>query len=183
MSLINDALKRAHESQEKSAGSPPPLTPIANQSSGGLGWVLPVAIVLFLVAGGLLVWVAVTHKSSTLAVPVVSHPAPVITAVETAPSSPPPQAPPSPPAPAVAPPPNATAPTPVAQTNVLVGLLPERLPKVQGIIFSATPIAIVNGKMLNVGDRLGHYVVKQITRSVVIFQRDDGSVKQLGVGQ
>ena len=183
MSLINDALKRAHESQEKSPGLPPPLAPIANQSSGGMGWVLPAAIVLFLVAGGFLVWVAVAHKSSKSAVPVVSQPAPVIAAVAPPPSLPPPPAPQAPPAPAVAPPPDATAPAPDAPTNVIIGLLPERLPKVQGIIFSATPIAIVNGKMINVGDRLGQYVVKQITKSDVIFQRDDGSIKQLGVGQ
>ena len=66
---------------------------------------------------------------------------------------------------------------------MLTGLLPERLPKVQGIIFTQPPTAIVNGKVVNVGDRVSHFVVKQITRNKVIFQRDDGSMKQLGVGE
>jgi hypothetical protein len=184
MSLINDALKRAHESQGKSSDSPPPLTPIASQSGGGLGWFLPVAIVLLLVAGGLLVWLAVSHKTSTTAVEAVSQPVPVIAAP--APVPPTQQAlpaPSAPPAPEVAPQVNTTDTAPAAQTNVLVGLLPERFPKVQGILFSASPVAIVNGRMVNVGDRLGHYVVKQITRNYVLFQKDDGSFKQLGVGQ
>jgi hypothetical protein len=30
---------------------------------------------------------------------------------------------------------------------------------------------------------VGHFLVKQITQNKVIFQRDDGSVKQLGVGE
>ena len=42
----------------------------------------------------------------------------------------------------------------------------EKRPKVQGIIFNAAqPLAIVNGKAVNVGDRVGNFQVKQITQN------------------
>jgi len=182
MSLINDALKRAHQSQEKIPGSLPPLVPVARPSSRGRGWILPVAIVLLLAAGGIFIWFAFAHKPSRQAATTIAPVASVAPIVVV----PPPQALPAPaPAPvAVEAQSNAVDAEPVADTNVVEVLPSEAWPKVQGIIYTQpNPMAIVNGKMVNVGDRLGHYLVKQIAQHDVTFQRDDGSLKQLGIGQ
>ncbi|HEY1663484.1 MAG TPA: hypothetical protein VGI03_13785 [Verrucomicrobiae bacterium] len=182
MSLINDALKRAHESQGPPPGAPPsPLVPVASPSRGGLGWfglVLSAVIVLLLAAGGIFVWAAFAHKTSK------QPPAPV-PAVAVSPTPQTPQAITAPaPAPVVASQPIVTNPPPPANKTAVTELLPDSWPKVQGIIYTQPrPMAIVNGKAVSVGDQLGHYVVKQITQHDVLFQGDDGSLKQLGVGQ
>ena len=60
----------------------------------------------------------------------------------------------------------------------------EEPPKIQGIIFSATrPLAIVDGKTVNVGDRVGDFQVKQILKDSVIFLGSDGSEKTLHIGE
>lgn len=189
MSLINDALKRAHESQDKGPAptAPPPMAPVVVEPpSGGFGWFLPVAVVLVLIAAVLFVWLAVAHKSSKHA---ATHA--VAAAAPAAPSVTP--APPNHPAPAtsapatvppVASPKSAEAqPAPAVNSSTTTGLLTAHLPKVQGIIFSQPPTAIVNGKVVNVGDHVGYYLVKQITRNKVILQGQDGSEQQLAVGQ
>jgi hypothetical protein len=174
MSLINDALKRAHESQGNNPVSPPPLPPAVSQSSNGPGWILPAAIALLL-AGGLLIWLALAHKSSKPAAsPVTAAAIPAVPPVNPAPAVV--AAPASQPAP--------TYPPAPVSSNVVSGFLPERFPKVQGIIYTPPqPVAIVNGKMVSVGDRLGHFLVKQINRNNVTFQKDDGTQKQMGVGE
>jgi hypothetical protein len=183
MSLINDALKRAHESQGKEpAPAPPPMAPVASPPAGGFGWFLPAAGALLLVVAGLLIWLALAHRSSKPAAPpAVATVAPAMPSASPAPSVPP--APVAAAPAAIAPPSVTTNTAPADNPTMMTGLLPERLPKVQGIIFSQPPTAIVNGKVVYVGDRVGHFLVKQITQNKVIFQRDDGSVKQLGVGE
>jgi hypothetical protein len=180
MSLINDALKRAHESQGKTPGASPPLVPVAGPPRGGSGMMLPVSIVLLLVGGGILGWLALGHQSiKQINVPVKANVsvAPVAAVVVS-------PAPPPAPAPVVVAPPSNTVNPASPGSNVVEEYLPERWPKVQGIIYTPPqPMAIVNGKMAGVGDRLGHYQVKQITRTEVTFQGDDGSIKQLGVGE
>ena len=54
MSLINDALKQARQSQPNNppSGSPPPLSPVESASRGGINWFLLALIVLLLVAAG-----------------------------------------------------------------------------------------------------------------------------------
>ncbi len=174
MSLINDALKRAHESQGKPPDAPPPLIPAASPSRGGLGWfglALPAVIFLLLAAGAIFVWLAFAHKSSKPAT------APIAAQVV----SPAPQPLPAPVAANQSGATNAALPT---NNNTVIELLPESWPKVQGIIYTQShPIAIVNGKMVGVGDPVGQYRVKQITRYDVTFLGDDGSIKQLGIGQ
>ncbi len=60
----------------------------------------------------------------------------------------------------------------------------EQPPRIQGIIFSATrPLAIVDGKTVSVGDRVGDFQVKQILKDSVIFLRPDGSQKTLRIGE
>ena len=51
MSLINDALKRARETQRNDPPSgAPPLPPVESPARGGAGWILAAAAVLFLAA-------------------------------------------------------------------------------------------------------------------------------------
>lgn len=175
MSLINDALKRARETQRNNA--PPgamPLPPVEAPTRGGAGWILTASAVLFLAAAGLIVGPAL-----------FGHKAPPSVAAKTPVSSAPPAAATTPaPAPSIPPPVAITNLPPIPKTNppppaVAVG----PWPKVQGIIFNAArPVAIVNGQTVNVGDLVGHFRVKQITRHNVVLQRPDGTQKTLGIG-
>ena len=175
MSLINDALKRAKESQRDHPPSGArPLPPVESAARGGTGWILAVAAVLFLAALGLFIGPTLFgHKASTVA---------TAKTTKTAESPPPPAAPVAAPVTSTAPvtpaasPPPAANPPPAAQW--------EQPPRVQGIIFSATrPLAIVDGKTVNVGDRVGDFQVKQILKDSIIFLGPDGSQKTLHIGE
>ena len=191
MSLINDALKRAHESQGDSPPPAPPSFPAAGPSDAGRGWALPTAIVMLLAAASLLIFSALFgHKS-------LKQVAPSAAAVAAAPSPPPEPAPAQAPSSALAAravsaasPVPAAAPAPASNVAAVATAAPgtwdtfEYLPRVQGIIFTPPhPVAIVNGKIVNVGDRVGRYQVKRITKFNVTFERPDGSLKQLGIGE
>jgi hypothetical protein len=170
MSLINDALKRARESQRNNPPSgAPPLPPVESPAHGGTGWILAAAAILFLAAACLFIG---PFLFGDKAAPVAATNAPGIAApppVEVAPV----------PAPAT----NALPP-PATNTNPPLEAAVQQTPKVQGIIFNASrPLAIVNGKAVNVGDRVGDYQVKQILKTSVVFQRPDGSQKTLGIGE
>jgi hypothetical protein len=166
MSLINDALKRAKESQRDHPPSGArPLPPVESAARGGTGWILAVAAVLFLAAVGLFIGLTLFgHKASTVA------------AAKTAATPPPPAAPAAAPVTSTAPATPAASPPPAAPW--------EQPPRIQGIIFSATrPLAIVDGKTVNVGDRVGDFQVKQILKDSVIFLGPDGSRKTLHIGE
>ncbi len=178
MSLINDALKRAREAQRN---APPPgaapLPPVESPPRGGTGWILAVAAVLFLAALCLFLGPTVFgHKAA----PAATAKTPEISATTT-------EAAPAPvPAPSVLPSPTTNTNPPLAEntnppTPVVVV---EQWPRVQGIIFNSTrPLAIVNGKTVGAGDRLGDFQVKQILKTSVVFSRADGSQKTLGIGE
>jgi hypothetical protein len=180
MSLINDALKRARDTQRNDPPSgAPPLPPIERQAGGGIGWILAAMVVLLLAAACLFIGSALFgHKSP----PVAAAKALQILALK-----------PVVPAPAPMPATN-SAPAPVAITNPpppsantnpspAVGTADQKL-KLQGIIFNAAhPLAIVNGKTINVGDSVGDLRVKQILKNSVTFQRPDGSQETLGIGE
>jgi hypothetical protein len=171
MSLINDALKRARETQQNNPPSgAPPLPPVESPARGGTGWMLAAAAILFLAAACLFIGPSLFgHKAA----PVVAAKAPEISA------PPPAEAAPEPAPVTNALPPPATNTNPPAAAGAA-----EQLPKVQGIIFNAAhPLAIVNSKAVNVGDRVGDFQVKQIMKNSVVFQRLDGSQKTLGIGE
>ena len=170
MSLINDALKRARETQQKSPPSgAPPLPPVESSARGGTGWILVAAAILFLAAVCIFIGpILFGHKAP----PTVPASAPKIPA--------PPQVEvglaPAPVTNALPPPATNTNPPPLAAV--------ERLPKLQGIIFNAArPLAIVNGKAVYVGDRAGDFLVKQILKNSIVFQRPDGSQMTLTIGE
>ena len=169
MSLINDALKRARESQRDNPPSgAPPLPPVESRARGGAGWILAAAAILFLAAASLFLGPAL-----------VGHKAPPTVAAKTPEISAPPPAEAAP-APAT----NASPPPPDTNTNPPPAAPVEQLPKLQGVIFNAaSPLAIVNGHTVGVGDRVGDFQVKQILKSSVLIQRPDGSQKTLTIGE
>jgi hypothetical protein len=170
MSLINDALKRARESQRNNPPSGArPLPPVESPARGGAGWILAAVAVLFFAAACLFIGSALFgHKAP----PVAAVKAPEISAPLPAEA-----------APAPAPVTNALPP-PAMDTNPPPGAVVEQRLKVQGIIFNAArPLAIVNGKAVSVGDLVGSFQVMQILKNSVVFQRQDGSQKTLEIGE
>ncbi len=166
MSLINDALKRARETQRNDPPSgAPPLPPVESRARGGAGWILVVAAILFLAAAGLILGPAL-----------FGHKAPQTVTAKT-PGIP---APP----PAEAAPATNILPPPAKNTNPPTAAPVEQLPKLQGVIFNAAnPLAIVDGHTVSVGDRVGDFQVKQILKNSVIIQQPDGSQKTLTIGK
>jgi hypothetical protein len=56
--------------------------------------------------------------------------------------------------------------------------------KLQGIFYTPPqPSAIVNGKTVFLGDSVGDFTVKEITKNSVLLQNLDGSEKKLTIGQ
>jgi hypothetical protein len=168
MSLINDALKRAREKQRNNPPSgAPPLPPVESPARGGTGWILAAAAILFLAAASLILGPAL-----------VGHKTPPTVAAKS------PEIPAPPPAEAAPAPATNTLPPPATNTNPPPAAPVEQLPRLQGVIFNAaSPLAIVNGKTVGVGDRVGDFQVKQILKSSVIIQRPDGSQKTLTIGE
>lgn len=176
MSLINDALKRARETQRNSPPpGAPPLQPVESPARGSTGWILAASAVLFLAAAGFVLGPAwFGHKAP----PPLAAKSPGVSAPSAAEAAPASMAGAKPVVPIRNPPPVAatTNPPPPAVAAVT-------WPKVQGIIFNATqPLAIVNGQTVNAGDRVGDFQVKQISQHSVVFQRPDGTQKTLGIG-
>jgi len=150
MSLINDALKQAKQSQPPNPPSPPPsLAPVESASQGGGSWLAPVMILLLLVAAGIFIGLSLfKHGPSAAGTPPVAATVtqPVKTAMATLPvvTNPPPAAvvPPKPPG-----------------------------PKLQGILYTVTrPCAIISGQTVFVGDLVGKLRVAAISKDSVTLQ-------------
>ena len=113
--------------------------------------------------------------SATTANPVVVAPLPpkaVASAAPTAPAAPAKVAAPAATPPAVPKPP-ATPPPP-----------PPPEPKLQGIFFDPSrPWAIVSGKTVYAGDRVGDFRVKEISKNTVTLERADKTLKVLDLGR
>lgn len=180
MSLINDALKRAKQAQEK---NPPPSAsvpsllyrPVESRPDAGTGWFLPVMAVVLVVAAMFFIGMAFFRhpekKDSKVQIPntpaanlaeapaitsPVANPPPVsnIVATPTVTTQSPPSLPPVPPP-----------------------------PRLQGILFDpARPSAIVSGKSVFVGDYVGDMRVYQITKSGIMLV-GDGITNELFLGE
>ena len=156
MSQINDALKRAKEAQSPTPpAGVPPISPVETQPSRRPRQIIIPAIVVFAASLWLFAGpLACNHQSTT------PPAAPTNTVTETT-------APP-----AITPKANA-APAPAAP-----------LPKLQGIVYdAANPVAIVNGKSVHAGDRVGDYKIVAIGRDRVAFKKADGSVTIVTLGK
>ena len=170
MSLINDALKRAKESHGE---APPPTTPPEKTGlrpvesaprKGTPAW-LWLLIIVVLVGLGMFFIGQSTHKTvaassnnSTEAAP--AEPKPVVVAQTPAPVAP---------KPAVVP--ETSAPPSPVQTPAVVAAAPPVGPasfKLQSIIYDPRrPSAMVSGKTLFVGDRIGGFHVVAIRKDSV----------------
>jgi hypothetical protein len=185
MSLINDALKRARESQQKNPPSgAPPLPPVERPARGGMGWMLGLAAVLFLAAVGMFIGVTIFKHPAPPAVTAKAPEAsslPPVPAARAAVAPVPVPAPVSTSAPVLAPAPNAAPAMPGSHPQPAAPV--EQLPTVQGVIFnSAHPVGIVNGKMVGIGDYVGSLQVKQILKNSIVFQQPDGSQRTVKIG-
>jgi hypothetical protein len=182
MSLINDALKRARESDKNRPSAPPPmrpLQPVEGASGGQLAWILPVIVAIVLALSGWFFWK--WHQGSRHVV--VAKPVPALTAKATVAPGPARAVAPAP-APAPAPPPVASprvvpGPAPVAAkpppepapaAPVVEAPWPTPL-TLQAIIYSKTrPLALINGKSVGPGDTVAGVVVAKINRTSVTLQ-------------
>jgi hypothetical protein len=172
MSLINDALKRASQSDRNRSAQarlPRPMQPVMAQPRTENSWLIPAIIVIALclaVAGWSLWKLLGTSRPAAVAVPV--QPAKAIVA------EPPPTA--AKPAPIVqqsaqpvAVPVAKRVPTPVATAASAPALAipaPEMFPTnltVKAIFYSETnPRALINGKTVETGDKIGDVLVTGI---------------------
>jgi hypothetical protein len=178
MSLINDALKRASESDKNRPSGPPPmrpLQPVQGANGGQFAWILPLIVVIVLALSGWFFWK--WHQGSHHVV--LTKAAPTLAAKAAVP-------------PATTPKP-VPAPTPVASTAVVprpapVAMKPAKPPEpepaapavetpwptpltLQAIIFSKTrPMALINGKPVGPGDAISGVVVAKIERTSVTLQ-------------
>jgi hypothetical protein len=166
MSLINDALKQARQSQQQNPPSAmPPMRPAASAPRGAADWFLPLAVIVLVGAAAFFIWLALAgHKTPVVKAPEISTTQPAAPVIS---------------APVVAP--TVSAP---AVSNIVAAVpatLP--LPKLQGIVYGAKSWAIVDGKTVYVGDRAGDFRVKEILPNSITLESPDGSQQKLGLGE
>ena len=173
MSLLNDALKRASQTQQELDTvriSLPPATP-APKPRTGLGWAIPVLVILLIFTAGALVTLGFFARKATHA-PV---PAPQIARAA---AVPPPAHTIPPPARPVPVAPKPLAPPPATQTAAVAVSAPMPLPpmKLQGITYyNGKWQAIINGRTVYVGDSVYGFRIAAISRNHVSFVAPDGS--------
>lgn len=171
MSMLNDALKQAKQTQQD---NPPPTPPLQfrpvepgqpNHARAPLLFVgLALALIMVVALGGMFVWLVSQNAANELRVAARSadEPATAVTAdSKTVIAAPlPPTLPP-----VTIPVEPGTNTLPASATAELPQPLP---PNLQGIAFHPTrPLAIVNGKNVVIGDRVGGFRVLAITRRSV----------------
>jgi len=174
MSLINDALKRARDSQQKTP--PPGATPFlpVEPRERGFNWILPALVILLIAVACFFISLALAKRTveNTVAAPAV---APDAVVSET----------PAPPPVATEPVESAVAAAPPAPANtdtvVSVAIAPI---KVQGIVYDPVrPWAIVDDKTIYVGDRVRDFRVKQISKNSITLTGPGGTTEVLGLGE
>jgi len=177
MSQINEALKRAQQSQKQPpSGAPPvvpPMPPVEPKSRGSAGWiVLLVAVACFFIGMAM-----ATHKPAAETKPALAQ---IQTQEVQVPAAPPIAPKPIPP-----PPPPATSPVAVAAIPATVPAKPAPPAlTLQGILMgSGKPQAIVNGQTVYVGDSVGGFRVQLISKRNVSLVAPDGSQKTLTLGE
>jgi hypothetical protein len=155
MSLINDALKQAKQSQPPNPSStPPPLAPVESASQGGGSWLAPVMIILLLAAAGIFIGLSLAKHAR----PSASAPSVATTVTQQVK--------------AAAFLPVVTNPPPGSNTMAVIPPRPPG-PKLQGILYAATrPCAIVSGKTVFVGDPVGELRVTAISKDSVTLQSE-----------
>jgi hypothetical protein len=147
--------------QIKSSAGGSPESPNASSAGSGRGWIVPVVVVLLVVAALALIGVAKrvgprdANREPAPAPSVEAGAAPVT------------NAPPEIPA------------VPETITNIPTATSAPAI-KLQGIGYAAKrPWAVVNGKTVFAGDRVGNYRVKEISPSTITLEDANGSLQTL----
>ena|SRR5438445_9207761 len=209
MSLINDALKRAKQAPPPPAPSHSPqlhFRPVEENRTArhGFGVMMPVAFALVALLVLFLGWELAQKNAATKQAAFAGQSELVAraaspTTIPTPATVPAPTAPPIA-EPAPAPPPSASEPPPAiapserpAGTPAVADAPPPPVPDVaaaaakpvlrlQTIVFSpARPSAMINGKIVFVGDKIGEFHVSAITKSsVTIFNSGQTNTLELG---
>ena len=199
MSLINDALKRAKQAQQEAAESPAPVPhlrpvePSQESARHGLGLAVPIGLAVIALLGLMLFWVlwkkegsvapatnrpALSVAARTPAAEPVSTPAAAPTTTPDS-SAPAPDVRPSIPEPAVASS-NGSTTNPAAATSestdsnhvATIESAPPTPPplKLQSIVYNPrSPSAMINGRVVFVGDRMRDLRVVAIHRDDVVL--------------
>lgn len=164
MSLINDALKRAQDAQQRSPAPGPQFRPAepAPAPKHGIGLMVPVIIAVLVFATLVFIWQSRQKTAARELLPATkpltpppehATPAPVQVAATSVPAAPIKPAPASP-TPTPAPAPAAPVAPPVPEL------------KLQAIIFSPThPTAMISGKTVRIGDKIRTFRVSAITET------------------
>jgi hypothetical protein len=201
MSLINDALRRAKDAQQQTPPTPPPdlpfrpVEPEPPRARRGAGLLLPIVLVVIALLTLLFAWQWVQKRNAPAAtqanaIPAIEPAAPPAATVATAPVPAMPPDSSSAPAtgkavtPANDPTPTTTnavaTDTPARGATNPAAITPPLAPKppplrLQGILFNPRqPTAIIGGKTLFVGDKLGDL-------RVVAINKDSATL--IGAGQ
>jgi hypothetical protein len=196
MSLINDALKRAQQNQ--SSPTPPQIPPLRelkmmpaqepakNAQKTKTSRAVPMIVISLVLAAGIAgAWV-MSHRPSSAVALVTPEPPKVeknvepITPTATTP-------PPAPTAPIVAPAQDSGRDVKVARAPVevkpAVVLNPQDAPKLQGIFYAPhKSSAILNGKVIQTGDKILQYRVKEISQTTVTLVDAGGRAVKLSMG-
>jgi hypothetical protein len=171
MSLINDALKRAKQSQQPAppAGAQP-LPPIEAEPPRNVGWLFPLLVALLIGAACFFIGVAffAIRKPAVQITPPIPAPQKTQTAAIIVPAPP-------------------KTPLPATTQTVVVSTPQKTVPpvlKVQGIFYNAVkPEAIVNGMTVFAGDNVNGFRVKLISKTNISFIAPDGTEKTLALGE
>jgi len=161
MSLINDALNRAGEAKPEPLSGLTPMSPVDSQPRAGVKWQLPLLVILLLVAAGYIIGMsraghpAPQALNKPAAAAAVSNMSPAVVAASLI----------------------------VVVTNTVPAPAPPPI-RLQGIVYDPVhPWAIVNGRTVYPGSRVGDYLVKVISKNSLILEAADGSRRQLSIGQ
>jgi hypothetical protein len=161
MSLINDALKRARQSQQNPppAGRPP-LRPTEPDDNSNLAWLLPAIIIFLIVVACFFIGLAMANRTVNN---IVNAPEPAVSTTQ--------------PVEVISP-----APMPPAIQPVVSNELP--VFKVQGIGYDPLkPWAIINNQTVYLGDSIGGFHVKSISKYRVTLTGADGKEKVVVLGE
>jgi hypothetical protein len=167
MSLINDALKQARQSQQPNPPSgQPPLRPVEPVPHRAVDWFLPLAVVALAGVAAFFIGLALSrHKPATVAK------APELSAARPA-------------MPATVVPPSAVRATNASAASNTVAAAPSVSGmKLQGVVYGEKSWAIVDGKTVYVGDSVGGFRVKAISENGITLESPDGSDQKLGLGE
>jgi hypothetical protein len=189
MSLINDALKRASQSDKSrpaQARLPRPMQPVATPPRGGDS--SPWLVAAMAVAGTGLAVALVFFLTQRNAVRSIAAPVPIQPVKQTVAQAPPPAPTPAPIVQKPLPPPEATTPPPaVSAVPVIIPpvaaleVFPTNL-TVKAIFYSKiNPRALVNGRTVETGDKIGDVLVTGIM-SDRVFVDWKGQSKVLMMG-